>query len=58
MILICLEKEKHYRLYEKMGAHLVEVNGYKGVYFAVWAQMQNRYRLLVILITGKGLFIS
>ena len=30
-------KGKHYRLYEKMGAHLVEVNGYKGVYFAVWA---------------------
>ena len=28
---------KHYRLYEKLGAHLVEVNGIKGVYFAVWA---------------------
>ncbi|MDQ8014632.1 MAG: 1,4-alpha-glucan branching protein GlgB [Flavobacterium nitrogenifigens] len=28
---------KHFRLYEKLGAHLTEVNGAKGVYFAVWA---------------------
>ena len=28
---------KHFRLYEKLGAHLIEVNGVKGVYFAVWA---------------------
>ncbi|MCW4468763.1 1,4-alpha-glucan branching protein GlgB [Flavobacterium sp. MFBS3-15] len=28
---------KHYRLYEKLGAHLTEVDGQKGVYFAVWA---------------------
>ncbi|TDO96103.1 1,4-alpha-glucan branching protein GlgB [Flavobacterium sp. 245] len=28
---------KHFRLYEKLGAHIVEVNGVKGVYFAVWA---------------------
>ncbi|RZJ31463.1 MAG: 1,4-alpha-glucan branching protein GlgB [Flavobacterium sp.] len=28
---------KHFRLYEKLGAHLTEVNGEKGVYFAVWA---------------------
>jgi 1,4-alpha-glucan branching enzyme len=28
---------KHYRLYEKLGAHIIEVNGVKGVYFAVWA---------------------
>ena len=28
---------KHYRLYEKLGSHLVEVNGTKGTYFAVWA---------------------
>jgi len=28
---------KHFRLYEKLGAHLTEVNGKKGVYFAVWA---------------------
>lgn len=28
---------KHYRLYEKLGAHLIEVDGQKGVYFAVWA---------------------
>ncbi len=28
---------KHYRLYEKLGSHQVEVDGVKGVYFAVWA---------------------
>lgn len=28
---------KHFKLFEKLGAHLVEVNGVKGVYFAVWA---------------------
>ena len=28
---------KHFRLYEKLGAHLMEVDGVNGVYFAVWA---------------------
>lgn len=28
---------KHFRLYEKLGSHLIEVNGQKGTYFAVWA---------------------
>ncbi len=28
---------KHFRLYEKLGAHPLEVNGVKGTYFAVWA---------------------
>jgi 1,4-alpha-glucan branching enzyme len=28
---------KHFKLYEKLGSHLVEVNGIKGTYFAVWA---------------------
>tara|TARA_R110002096_G_scaffold279167_5_gene473410 strand:- start:12606 stop:14516 length:1911 start_codon:yes stop_codon:yes gene_type:complete len=28
---------KHYRLYEKMGSHLVTVDGIDGTYFAVWA---------------------
>ena len=28
---------KHFRLYEKLGAHLTEVDGEAGVYFAVWA---------------------
>ncbi len=27
----------HYRTYEKLGAHLREVNGVKGVHFAVWS---------------------
>jgi len=28
---------RHYRLYEKFGAHPLELNGQKGVYFSVWA---------------------
>ncbi|WP_348797276.1 1,4-alpha-glucan branching protein GlgB [Flavobacterium adhaerens] len=28
---------KHFKLYEKLGAHFIEVDGVKGVYFAVWA---------------------
>ena len=28
---------KHFRLYEKLGAHLVTVDNVEGVYFAVWA---------------------
>ena len=28
---------KHFRMYEKFGAHVIEVNGQKGTYFAVWA---------------------
>nr|5GR1_A Chain A, 1,4-alpha-glucan branching enzyme GlgB [Crocosphaera subtropica ATCC 51142]5GR6_A Chain A, 1,4-alpha-glucan branching enzyme GlgB [Crocosphaera subtropica ATCC 51142] len=27
----------HHRIYEKLGAHVGEINGVKGVYFAVWA---------------------
>ncbi|MGX1930677.1 1,4-alpha-glucan branching protein GlgB [Flagellimonas sp. 2504JD4-2] len=28
---------KHFRLYDKLGSHLTEVDGKKGTYFAVWA---------------------
>lgn len=28
---------KHFRLYEKLGAHSLQVEGVEGVYFAVWA---------------------
>lgn len=35
---IYLFKEgNHFRLYEKMGSHMVEQDGVRGVYFAVWA---------------------
>jgi 1,4-alpha-glucan branching enzyme len=30
-------KGTHYRIYEKLGAHLLEEDGKKGAYFAVWA---------------------
>ena len=32
----------HYRTYEKLGAHLREVDGVKGVHFAVWAPNAER----------------
>ena len=27
----------HYEIYEKLGAHVTEIDGVKGTYFAVWA---------------------
>ncbi|MEM8969031.1 MAG: 1,4-alpha-glucan branching protein GlgB, partial [Bacteroidota bacterium] len=36
----------HYSLYEKLGSHLVEHNGVRGVYFAVWAP--NAHRVAVV----------
>ncbi|QWX84694.1 1,4-alpha-glucan branching protein GlgB [Cellulophaga sp. HaHaR_3_176] len=32
---------KHFKLYEKLGSHLVEVDGVRGTYFAVWAPSAN-----------------
>ena len=36
----------HERTYEKMGAHLVELNGKKGVHFAVWAPNARQVYLM------------
>jgi len=36
----------HHRIYEKLGAHPMEVNGVKGVYFAVWAPNARNVSLL------------
>ncbi|GAB1540041.1 hypothetical protein NUACC21_27100 [Scytonema sp. NUACC21] len=36
----------HHRIYEKLGAHLTEVNGVKGVYFAVWAPNARNVSIL------------
>ena len=33
---------KHYRLYEKLGSHHIEVDGVRGTYFAVWAPTANK----------------
>jgi 1,4-alpha-glucan branching enzyme len=35
--LFLFNEGSHYRLYEKMGSHLLSVNGIDGTYFAVWA---------------------
>ena len=37
-----LAEGTHYRTYEKLGAHLREVNGTPGVHFAVWAPNASR----------------
>ena len=44
---------KHFRLYEKLGAHLVTVDGVDGVYFAVWAPTAHSVSVLGILIFGR-----
>jgi 1,4-alpha-glucan branching enzyme len=35
--LFLFNEGSHYRLYEKLGAHTLRVNGVEGTYFAVWA---------------------
>jgi len=35
--LFLFNEGSHYRLYEKLGAHLITVDGVEGTYFAVWA---------------------
>lgn len=37
---------KHYKNYEKLGAHVMEINGIKGVYFAVWAPNAKRVSVI------------
>ncbi|WP_235299611.1 1,4-alpha-glucan branching protein GlgB [Portibacter marinus] len=37
---------KHFKLYEKFGAHPMEVDGEKGVYFAVYAPSADRVRVV------------
>lgn len=36
----------HHRVYEKLGAHLMTVDGVKGVYFAVWAPNARNVSIL------------
>ncbi|XTZ12869.1 MAG: GlgB N-terminal domain-containing protein, partial [cyanobacterium endosymbiont of Rhopalodia inflata] len=36
----------HHRIYEKLGAHSAEVNGVKGVYFALWAPNARNVSIL------------
>jgi 1,4-alpha-glucan branching enzyme len=36
----------HHRIYEKLGAHLLEIDGVKGVYFAVWAPNARNVSIL------------
>ena len=37
---------KHFRSYEKLGARLCEVDGFSGVYFAVWAPNARRVSVM------------
>lgn len=36
----------HHRIYEKLGAHLTEINGVQGVYFAIWAPNARNVSIL------------
>ena len=37
-----LSEGSHYKTYEKLGAHVMEINGIRGVHFAVWAPNARR----------------
>ena len=37
---------QHFRIYEKMGSHIIEVDGEWGTYFAVWAPNAQRVSLV------------
>lgn len=41
-----LAEGTHYRNYEKLGAHLREINGIRGVHFAVWAPNAKRVSVI------------
>lgn len=36
----------HYKTYEKLGAHIMEINGIKGIHFAVWAPNARRVSVI------------
>jgi len=36
----------HYKTYEKLGTHIMEINGIKGVHFAVWAPNARRVSVI------------
>jgi 1,4-alpha-glucan branching enzyme len=44
--LYLISEGTHYRAYEKLGAHLLTLNGTAGVLFAVWAPNANRVSLV------------
>ncbi len=44
----------HFRLYEKMGSHIVNVDGVWGTFFAVWAPNAEKFRLLETSISGTA----
>jgi len=37
---------RHYKKYEKLGAHVMSINGIKGVHFAVWAPNAKRVSVI------------
>lgn len=39
-------KGTHYEIYEKLGAHVMEIDGVKGIYFAVWAPNAKRVSVI------------
>ncbi|MGQ9569753.1 MAG: 1,4-alpha-glucan branching protein GlgB [Thermodesulfovibrionales bacterium] len=44
--LYLLGEGTHYKNYEKLGAHVLEINGEKGVHFAVWAPNARRVSVI------------
>jgi 1,4-alpha-glucan branching enzyme len=44
--LYLINEGTHYKVYEKLGAHLKEINGIKGIHFAVWAPNAKRVSVI------------
>ena len=44
----------HYEIYEKMGAHVMEIDGVKGTYFAVWAPNAVSVNVICIAVLSLG----
>ena len=45
----------HNRLYDKLGAHITEIDGHRGTYFAVWApDAERELRKIPFFVRGKA----
>jgi len=44
----------HFRLYEKMGSHPMDVDGKRGTYFSVWAPNARAVSVMGILTAGQS----